>query len=199
MTAPRLDAATLRAIAEHASGVRDTILWFVVHGPRSVKVFHRDPGIVDGATVLVVHTGSTGKQPPVGHAKLGPDEVRALDLLRLKHRGKEYRADAVFWSESAVEKFVIPYYASKHGPRAGTEVQAILDVFHHGKKPPKEGETETDGNGVFALVHVPTSEYIPAAPGGPAADEFLAMVEKRGADGQTEVEVVGLDELVDRE
>ncbi|HEU0054521.1 MAG TPA: hypothetical protein VFQ39_15140, partial [Longimicrobium sp.] len=153
MTAPRLDAATLRAIAEHASGVRDRILWFVVRGPGAVEVFHRDPGTVGGATVLAVHTGSTGKQPPVGHAKLGLAEEGALDLLRLKHRGREYRADAVFWSESAVEKFVIPYYASKHGPRAGKEVQAILDIFHHGKKPPKEGG-ETDGGGVFALVHV---------------------------------------------
>jgi hypothetical protein len=66
-------------------------------------------------------------------------------------------ADAVFWSVAAVEKFLVPYYASFK--RTGDAAQKLLDEF-----------AKAD---VVAILHLPNSEPTTARDG---AKKFFALV-----------------------
>lgn len=112
-----------------------------------------------------------------------PNAVFELDTLEVEPRPTPSRVviecdgvtrelvqeyDAVFWSESAVEKFVLPYYASK----SMWEAAAVLDkisMYWYGEIPPA-----TDPSGPvddlvaesteplpppYALAHTPDSEW----------------------------------------
>jgi hypothetical protein len=73
--------------------------------------------------------------------------------------------DAVFWSEAAVEKFVLPYYASK----SLWEAAAVLDklsMYWYGQIPPDTDPGEGESSDVhflvdppFAIAHTPDSDY----------------------------------------
>jgi hypothetical protein len=56
----------------------------------------------------------------------------------------ERKADAIFWSEAAVEKFVLPYYARMSNTEA---YQALVHIYN--------SSTER----VWGLTHYPTSQY----------------------------------------
>jgi hypothetical protein len=75
------------------------------------------------------------------------------------------RYDAVFWSEAAVEKFVIPYYASKWQWEAATLLSVLSNVWYGfvppaGKTSVEITPTEPDDGIPFALAHLPRSEYV---------------------------------------
>lgn len=180
-----LNALTLRRIAEWASGVRGKNLWFVVDPdpPKKfeqwkgkIHAFGKKPKSGDYSARAVVIPVLTRKVNPnateVNYGRLGPDKDHYINLMKVKTPdGTRHKPDAAFWSESSVEKFVVPYYASKHGHEAGKAVREVLKVLHRLDDAGKEtaGRAPDDP---FALVHVPTSEYIP----GSVADAGTALI-----------------------
>lgn len=180
-----LNALTLRRIAEWTSGVRGEVLWFVVdpNPPEKfqeyagkIHLFEGQP--VEGddysaqAVVIPAHTPKVN--PPgkeVNFGRLGPDKDRYVNLMHVRTPEKCYKADAVFWSESSVEKFVVPYYASVYGHEAVKVIKAILAILHY---PPKDEAATWAPGDPFALVHVPTSEYIPGSDA--SVDEVIALI-----------------------
>lgn len=216
------DFTILRKFAEAASGVRGggshDPVW-LVYDPEPpehyrpyrgrVRVARSEPGPGDKsskAVAIQVSSRTTHDQPALPDlARIGLGD-RTVNLLALNDQpgvGGNVAADAVFWTESAVEKFVVPYYASVHGPGAARKVEAVLRVLHGraegGRSGGDAGGTDPVGAN-FALVHLPTSEYVedPLATGGEErrADEFyIARVEP----SQARAVLVSLDAWVERE
>jgi hypothetical protein len=92
--------------------------------------------------------------------------------------------DALFWSESAVEKFAVPYYASLAGSEAAGEVTDLILAYR-----------DSD---VYGLVHLPKSDYVPELRAGrvektKAEDFFGVLLAKTGPQGP-ELEVMSLRE-----
>ena len=96
-----------------------------------------------------------------------------------------HTADAVFWGESSIEKFVVPYYASVYGSDAGDAVTELLDTYNGvaaGGSGGDGGETlEPTTVEVYGLVHMPRSEYIelddpPARQARPARHDRFAVL-----------------------
>lgn len=106
-----------------------------------------------------------------------PDSNEEVDLFRAiqEHLHDEtVHPDAIFWTESAVEKFLFPYYASVFSAAsetrsAETEVEKIRNLFN-GKRSRKgqEDASREEESTIFALVHLPKSEYV-ASPSGMVA------------------------------
>lgn len=128
--APVLDASTLRKLAESADGQRNqdlAIFWDTANGV--YRVAKRDANI--GPKITDVRT-----------ALLQPARTTIPDMVQLKHADGTLHAlapiyDAIFWSESSIEKFVIPYYtrllsqtelAALWRAHASREVCAILHM-----------------------------------------------------------------------
>jgi hypothetical protein len=204
----------LREVAEAASGTRDRPTWFVrdtaTEDPKKrgiIQVFDEEPREGEDYTpgsLVIAATQDPGVMPPPpptppSWGRLGFSRERSLDLmdvLRTIEPGRgEVAADSVFWTESAVEKFVIPYYASVAGADAAVAIQRVLKVLHR-KSPtpaPPGHEGEPQPGEAFALVHIPTSEYFQADLAG---TEFLAVVLRPKGNGDgLEAAAVSLDEL----
>lgn len=64
-------------------------------------------------------------------------------------------ADAAFWSAAAVEKFLVPYYASTYGSMAPRVVAQLLNIFVPPDSP------ETTGNGMIDMADAAPAQ-IPA-------------------------------------
>ncbi len=67
--------------------------------------------------------------------------------------------DSLFWTEAVVDKFVIPYYVGIHGPEYGVKIK----------------ETFNDPE-VYALTHLPGSEYVGAVVPGEGVTPVLRVV-----------------------
>lgn len=81
------------------------------------------------------------------------------------HGDMAAKYDAIFWSEAAVEKFVIPYYAAKSMWRAAHVIRQLSEQWY-GYVPappdPLHASARGDvGDVPFALAHVPGSDYVP--------------------------------------
>jgi hypothetical protein len=154
---PKLNSLQLRRIAEWASGDRDEAFEFVVDPDG--KVSKKKPGEVappDSVTIPVWTPLRDPDRPELIEASVqAKGAAKPVDLLNLKTKDGTPlgRADSVFWTESAVEKFVIPYYASVYGWEAGAKISALLEAF----EPSKSGNDATQ---VFAMAHIPKSEYL---------------------------------------
>ena len=204
----------LRAIAEAASGARDTHTWFVRHGSNDperrgrIDAFTQEPqegkDYLPGALVIPVWQDPGIVPPPPATAptwgRLGFSAAESLDLMDVLRRIAPDRgkvaADSVFWTESAVEKFVVPYYASVSGPDAAGAVRRVLDVLHRKspRRAPDDRSREPLDGEAFALVHIPTSEYFQ---GDLTGNEYLAAT-VRDVNWKREVELVSLGELEGR-
>ena len=156
---PTLNADILRLIAEAANGIRKDAVWFVVRvdgttGKLDYEIKTSDPG--QPADAVVIPCQTTLKQEDRPHmneikckAKKKDGSMVDGDLLFAEVNGNKERCDAAFWSESAVEKFLIPYYASVAGDEAVAEIAQLLRDFH--------GAAD-----IYALGHLPKSEYTPS-------------------------------------
>ena len=139
MPGPKLTANQLRALAEAADAMRN----------RPVSLVLRDGGYLAVTTADVKH-GDREVLRIETEDRLRPGERHPIDYIYLKTAGMaEPRAvhevcDALFWSESAVSKFVIPYYARF---RPLSDVQALVTAFNRPN--------------VHALGHLPTAESTP--------------------------------------
>ncbi|HEV7589285.1 MAG TPA: hypothetical protein VGO40_14310 [Longimicrobium sp.] len=198
-TQPVLDSRELRKIAEAVSGYRsDHPYWLVLtqgeDGGLRYTVSPKDPGPRPDAVVIPCRTPKVADRPRVVAATIRAEGAPELNLLNLKLEDDEgdvvRTADAVFWGESAVEKFVVPYYASVYGSEAGDAVTALLNSYN-GVAADAAGaggaETlEPDTTAAYGLVHIPRSEYIelddPPAPAEPARhDRFAVLAFDRAA------------------
>jgi hypothetical protein len=173
---------TLRRIAETASGRRYEDLWFVVTedvvtGSTEITVLTSAPpedGLQEGAVVIPCAGWARPDVPRVSAAMIASGDV-AINLLSVDvppQAGvqadpavKGLAADAVFWSASAVEKFLVPYYASVYGDTAPDVVDRLVSIF----VPPGSPERGDNGGEMavvpapvdtsFAVIHLPSSEY----------------------------------------
>lgn len=165
MPKPNLTFETLREIAESASGMRDQDLCFVVTGDPATYTWSTRC-VHAGEDTEVIHVAAVAQDPvsTVDCATIGVPGGEPVDLLGITiepiapHPGGTYAADAVFWSVSAVEKFLVPYYASVYGDKGPQMAQAVLDVLL--PESAEGGEGRVEGETPFAVAHLPSSEYV---------------------------------------
>jgi hypothetical protein len=167
---PILDYRDLRRLAEYASGVRecDEPVWLAAFGNGVIQRID-DPAAYPRSTdALVVATrvgAGRGNCDTTRFARIGnePGEKKSVDLLKIYYRGEPTAADSVFWSQSAVEKFMVPYYASVYAGEAADKIKAILGLLGSPQQIRlPSGEIEDTPYEVFALIHLPQSEYVDA-------------------------------------
>lgn len=182
----------LRKMAECASSYRGLPVWMVID-EKGWHVALQEPTAEEreGKTVIECMNPESSPRPMVTYAMIGagsPDErverpmVNLLDLENVGDRVgvPVVQADAVFWSESAVEKFVVPYYASVYGNLADREVSDILDVLDDIRKGVQaEGEDQA-----FGLAHMPKSEYVQVGGTEPTLAGHTMSVLVRRANGE---------------
>ena len=156
---PVFDAEDLRDLAERAASLRG----------RSNALF----GVVlDGKLMLVPANGSEPPEGALFEIETATVEPRPkVDSLIIRSGDTEMQLapefDALFWSESAVEKFLFPYYASK-GMWEAASVLSKLSWHWYGRIPVGHGSAPVEVDDIpFAAVHTPDSEYhfLERAPG----------------------------------
>ncbi|HEY8309798.1 MAG TPA: hypothetical protein VIG47_04545 [Gemmatimonadaceae bacterium] len=134
-----LTANDLRALAEAADGARDKPA-YVVWGDDGPELKTERPP----ASTEVIFECATNNVVP-NRAKL---HSITLDPPVVTSHGKTVtdivtRYDAMFWSEAALEKFVLPYYLGSGKPEL---VDRIRKAFNHAS--------------VVAIMHLPDSSPI---------------------------------------
>lgn len=168
MPKPEVTYETLRLIAESASGMRDLPTWFIIEetpqgtGYRWQHTFVRECE----DTVVIYCAPVADLVSQVDHATIGVGNTTA-NLMKVQVKRDfpheemgTFKADAAFWSLAAVEKFLVPYYASVYGDEGPAHAQAVMDLMripdtHLG------ADVDTEEGQVYALVHLPSSEYVP--------------------------------------
>jgi hypothetical protein len=181
-----LDAAILRQLAEAASGIRDKDLYFVVRRGASpgsdmaFEILYADPGTVPDATVIRCRTARITPDKPVSQLALTMDSGAVSENLAKI-------ADAVFWSESALQKFAVPYYASVGGDRALSRIADLITTF-----------SKSD---VAAMVHLPKSDYttVQSLTHRGALEDFFGVIEDRPPLDGSPVKVIPLRNFLERE
>ena len=120
--APRVDSRQMSWWAEGADGTRDKELVLVLDEGGEYQLKEEQPG---DNVVLRVYT------PSLAPNRLKPVEITfqapGCEKIRI-----DEQADALFWTESAVEKFLFPYYAA-HRLFTDEEMQRLKDAFKSDK------------------------------------------------------------------
>ncbi|HEX6748257.1 MAG TPA: hypothetical protein VF092_13255 [Longimicrobium sp.] len=184
---PLLTYADLRGLAEYASGVRKGVtVWLAAYGDGRIEEVP-DGAPRPGALVVGTVVGEgRGNRDSVEYAWIGPfeDGKEAVDLLEIWHDGETMKSDSVFWTQSAVEKFLLPYYASVAGGHAVTKIERLLGLLGSTVTVRARGPSELapmEGE-VFALIHLPQSEYVARADDGPLPTDLAVAI--KGKDGK---------------
>lgn len=176
-----LNAEILRRVAETASGYRYRPTWIKLYRNSSAQGGYRicadeNPlAATDPADLAILVQPVDYQEPPqVDLAKIrcGTQEIDLLDVdagrtLGFVDDGPK-RADAVFLSLSAVEKFLTPYYASTYGDDGGRMVAAIIEKMKSARPATDDADParDQDPDLAFAIVHLPSSEYVIEAGAG---------------------------------
>jgi hypothetical protein len=172
----------LRSLAEYASSIRGRDVYFI-RGEKGWEAHDSTRDLPVGAQAIHVFNPATPEHPHVHRARIWSDDVtgEGYDLLNVPdpETGKLVPADAVFWSESAVEKFLVPYYASVYGDQANVAVDKLLKVFHPRKGEQAGEEARMADGAVLALAHIPRSEYVTVS-----NDASLLVLVKQPEDGR---------------
>jgi hypothetical protein len=166
MSKPNVTFETLRLIAESASGMRNLPTWFIIEKtPEGTGYTWQNTFVEERKDTVVIYCAPvTDAVSPVDHATIGVKKD-TVDLMCVKvgpilpHLNSgTYEADAVFWSLAAVEKFLVPYYASVYGDEGAAHAQAVMDLM---RIPDTHLDADEDTEAqAFALVHLPSSEYV---------------------------------------
>jgi hypothetical protein len=130
-----LSANELRRLAEAVDGIRDRKAYVVwgADGPEvKTRVSATDDVMAECETTNVVRGRSRFDSISIDPPLVDRGGKRVSDVAS--------RCDALFWSEPAVEKFVLPYYLRFRTPR---QVDTIRDLF--------------DQPSVYAIMHLPLS------------------------------------------
>ncbi|MBV9772737.1 MAG: hypothetical protein JO040_02230 [Gemmatimonadetes bacterium] len=189
----RLDSFGMRQMAEYSSGLRggggDPVYFVATPGPDpgdyTIKADTHEPGTNPEEVVVPCDTQFAAKskrrrvkQIILVYESGDDDQVVSLD-------GTKY--DAVFTSESAVEKFLFPYYASKYQWAAAEQLSCMSSTWYGfipglsaGDPPQPFVEEELP----FAMAHYPRSDYSYVDPSltvlTPGADVHVLRVPKSG-------------------
>lgn len=129
---PPIPPSLLRRLAEAADGAKGTV-WFVASYGVNEEGKHEisKEFLSQAAAEATVQNTAT-------HGVFGPYEAPPAYVEKgivswvvgtKKHGSQEIRQDrydAFFWSESALRKFVLPYYANLVGPEYATEIRAAF-------------------------------------------------------------------------
>lgn len=173
------NALQLRHLAEHVSSLRG-MPWNLYGHER------------DGEPRITLDLAQLGADlPPLMQMDTRFQQPwRPVPEVTISAEGKEWvlaNYDAVFWSEAAVEKFVIPYYASKSLWLAAY-VLAGLSRAWYGFLPGVDPAPELDGPSPadedlipFAIAHLPTSDYVTLDGEEPGADLHLLYRQSDGS------------------
>jgi hypothetical protein len=172
-----LDYLHLRLLAESAAGVENQSVDFVF--PQGRIMERRQPGAPLTPTDVLIPTYTPGKRPR-NTVRFGLGEH---DDPALPNPMPLAAADAVFWSDAAVHKFVIPYVASVGGESAAEWVGLVELAWNF--YPEKDVE-------VYALVHTTSVET--GVELDPSLSLWVAYVEK----GQTEIAYATIPQFLNR-
>ena len=169
MPKPVIDYNLLRRVAETASGYRYENMYFTVTSDDKgnpvitpYKENDKPPCPSEQCELYHVQKVNYGPPPKVVEATIASENA-SVDLLNVTvppqqmHPGGTYAADAVFWSASAVEKFLVPYYASVYGDEAFNVVYELLNILRPDTAGGDGGENLASA---FAIAHLPNSEYV---------------------------------------
>lgn len=124
-----MPASLLKRVAEAAAGLRDgRRVWFVAERafPHALEAFHDE----DQADVAVAKS-------PDSRVKVGPcltpdDHAgrKRIEWIKVKIEGGDKaiefdpeETDALFFSKSALDKFVYPYYTALYGPEEAAKMR----------------------------------------------------------------------------
>lgn len=202
-----LDAVELRRLAEFAASVRTASGGSGAGGgtARSVQVGPRAPGkklpftvvprgteappgtlVIPVATENRVDERSTIDEMKLDVTQPGGNRVM-VDLFEACRQKFGTVPDAMFWTESAVQKFLLPYYAGVYSASRGVggEVDRVNQAFDGAQGHTREPDG-AEGSRVFALIHLPHSEYVAEQP----SPEFARVVADPTAEGGFRVEGV---------
>ena len=165
---PSMNARELRALADRAASLRASgglPLWVVVRTNEEtqqpeVSVWERKTA-PPGAIYKIETYEVTEQRTPPAVVTIG-DDTSGLANVAQKY-------DALFWSEAAVEKFVLPYYASKSLWLAAYTLKLLSKAWYTKvPHPDLKDRAPADSTVVpFALAHTPDSDYsvVDATPG----------------------------------
>jgi hypothetical protein len=175
MSKPNVTFETLRLIAETASGLRDLDTWFVIREtPEGTRYSFKHKPVKEHEDTVVIHCAAVmDRVSPANQATIGVKGVVDVNLMSVmipatapgtfsQLESGSFEADAVFWSVSAVEKFMVPYYASVYGDQGPAYAKAVMDAMLLPDRDPNRFADEETEEPAFALVHLPSSEYVPA-------------------------------------
>lgn len=200
-----VNSRELRALAEYASSFRGKDVYFTHTKTGDWDASHEPPPNPRGQMVVHVHNGAVPDRPRViagillalrSGSEHVHDKPSVVDLSNISLPGKPGRtvaADATFWSEAAVEKFLLPYYSSVYGDRADLVVPKLLNVFY----PTRHGRGSPAGSGevqAFAIAHIPKSEYVTVGGANPGSSGLHVV----GMTSDQNVTVVPLEEYPER-
>lgn len=139
ISVPALTYQQLRLLAETAAGVKTGPAQFFFD--EAGTLMRSEPGAVLADDDVLIPAQDTGRFPRNGMRL----EVEGTESPGPGFDPQRGVADAVFWSDAAVQKFLVPYVASCFGDLAGemvTKLQAVWNNY------PTEKVT------VYALVHL---------------------------------------------
>jgi hypothetical protein len=110
----------LRVGADWSSAIRDQLIYFQ-YADGEIQITD------DTDSVHVATAPSTRRRPAVTRVVLHVESKEGDIHTEID----PYTCSALFWTESAVEKFLLPYYASAAGPDAYAVMYAIIRAWYH--------------------------------------------------------------------
>lgn len=171
----------LRLLAECTAGLEEEVN-FVVTREGILEITKEDGflAIPDTAHDVVVPARASGKYP---HNEVWL-QVRCPDKQLVLKPGF---ADAVFWSDSSVHKFVVPYVASCAGDDAPRVLSLLQDAWNL---------YPTDRVTVYALVH--SVQHVPGTPLALENRLYVAFTPRLDHGGTGPLELDSLATFLDR-
>lgn len=157
---------TLRRMAEYSSRFRQQPVYLLFNAADGRYDFHAQlPEDLEGQVVVPSYTPPTrGSRPSPARVELHADDGPVRGFER-------EQADAAFWGDGAMEHIFCPYYVSTYGRAALRELEKITDAWWG------EGDQRSAMGGpeVFALVHLPKSDWDGEGPDGSAFHNFALV------------------------
>ncbi len=151
----QLTANDLRRLAEAVDGIRDQPA-YVTWGKYGPEVTTEPPAARD----VIFECVTKSAQPDRAKLRLITVDSGIVDAGGRPITDLATRADAMFWSEAAVEKFVLPYYIRSSTPG---EVARMAKAF--------------DNVNVVATTHMPDSTSMLIVRGGDANLRMVTLQE----------------------
>lgn len=164
-SAPALDYSAFRRMADWAAGMLDERVVFD-YEPSGALLANAPVGVRPPA--LRVPAVTVGRARAVQTLNLSAPKGEALNLAR--------GSDAAFWSEAAVEKFLLPYFASLAGGRAAPLMAQLMGVWAGTTN--NTTKDSTQDLQVLALTHAAH----PPEPGATGVLDTLGVVYTQGDD-----------------